>query len=296
MKDILITGGTGTLGTALVEKLYDSGHKLHVFSRDENKQKALLSKFPDIKCHIGDICNDNDLARLSKYHKFDEIYHCAASKHIELCEENVHKCIETNYVGAKKVYDCLGFNKSCKFIFFTTDKAVAPINAYGYSKAIAEKYFEEMNILKKNIWMFRWGNILGSNGSVLKIFKDNILAGKPLNITNVNMTRFWITIESAVSFVMDTMSHASNNPPQLYFPPFIRSASVVQLASSVARCVTRDPLFDLKFNLVGCRPGEKIHEAMVADSEGVKLSSINCGIFTDSELDALVHPIVRSLK
>ena len=147
---ILITGGTGTLGSALVEKYYDCAD-IWILSRDESKQKELQRKYPEIQCFTADIC---DLSDLETDEKFDYIFHTAASKHIEICELNPVRTLKTNFYGTINVY-----NKfiADNFVFFTTDKAVHPINVYGHSKALAEAYLQT----KPNYLIFRWGNVIG---------------------------------------------------------------------------------------------------------------------------------------
>ena len=159
----LIIGGTGTLGKAIVNHLItdwkQDQRNIYIYSRDETKQAKLRQKYPKINFQIGDICDKDDLIRASRI-QASHVYHCAASKHVDLCETHINKCVKINYLGTKHVYDLLG--KNCnKFWFFTTDKAVAPINAYGYSKALAEKYLQTEGT---NLVICRWGNIITCPG------------------------------------------------------------------------------------------------------------------------------------
>jgi len=276
MRHILITGGTGTLGKALIERLYEDNF-IHVLSRDENKQKALKREYPQVMCHVGDVCDREDLHRISHW-TFTHVFHCAASKHIEICEENVSKCVKVNYEGTKNVYHVLG--RFCeKFVFFTTDKAVAPINAYGYSKALAEKYLQEP--ANKNVWIFRWGNILGSTGSVLSLFVNAIKKDKPVYVTSKDMTRFWLTINSATKYVLDTIKQKK---PGSYWPPFIKSATLPELIKAIESIIGNKAIV----KTMGLRAGEKIHEAMEVNEYGVQVSSETCKRFEKDELKALI--------
>lgn len=281
---VLITGGTGTLGRSIIKRIYGQ-EEIHVLSRDENKQKRLVSKYPDIVCHPGDICNYDDLARLNSRYDYRIIFHCAASKHIEICEENVKKCVETNYLGVVSVFETLSMGNSSKFIFFTTDKAVKPVNAYGYSKALAEKYLEEQMAHFEDIYIFRWGNILGSTGSVVPLFVDQLKRTSQVDITSYEMTRFWLTIKSAVKYVLDVIE---NEESGTYCPPFMKSAAVIDLARAVAEELGMD---EYSTEEIGIRPGEKIHEDI-----SYVLNSKECEKFTIDELRSMIEPIVRAFK
>ena len=291
MKKVLIIGGTGTLGKALVKTLTTQFETLqiHIFSRDENKQKALKKDYPNLICHTGDICDRDDLIRIAQ-HKYSYVYHCAAMKHVEVCENHVNKAHKINFSGTKNVYWILGKYPSVKFIFFSTDKAVAPINVYGYTKAISEKYLLEMNAVYNNVYIFRWGNILGSTGSVIHLIMDNLLKGKPVPITDVNMTRFWLQIEEAVDFVMHTIA---SKPPGSYWPIYIRSSSLLSLVKEVASILR---IIDYEIEDIGIRPGEKIHEAMIADKNGVSVESSDYNVFTPHDLNQILYPLVNKLR
>jgi UDP-N-acetylglucosamine 4,6-dehydratase len=289
MIKVLITGGTGTLGKALVCSLYDNEDmEIHIFSRDENKQKALLREYPKLICHIGDICDRDDLNRIS-HNKYTYIYHCAALKHVEVCEDNVVKTVKVNYSGTKNVYWCLGKHPTTKFCFFTTDKAVAPINAYGMAKGLAEKFLIEQNKVSNNIYIFRWGNILGSTGSVIPIFVDQLLNKKPITITDKGMTRFWLSIDEAVEFVLQTIA---TKPTGVYWPRYIRCASLVKIVEEIAKILD---VQDYTFKDIGLRPGEKIHEAMNDTPYGPDVVSDSYSSFTDIDINRLLYPIVKRL-
>ena len=290
MIKILITGGTGTLGKALISDLYQNPSlEIHIFSRDENKQKALKLIYPNLKCHIGDVCDRDDLNRL-KHHNFVYVYHCAAMKHVEICEAHTVKCIKINYDGTKNVYWSLGKNPNTKFCFFTTDKAVAPINTYGLSKALSEKFLLEMNEVNNNCYIFRWGNILGSTGSVIPIFVRQILNEVPITITDFEMTRFWLKIEDAVAFVIATLAAKT---PGMHWPRSIKSAPLLSVVREISNILG---IKEFNVETMGLRPGEKIHEAMVDSKFGPIVTSKTYQIFEPTDLNKALTQIVRKLE
>jgi len=258
MRPILIIGGTGTLGRALVSKLYGK-YEITVFSRDENKQKALVREYPDVRCVVGDVCNRSDFKRLKFDVVFKYVFHCAAMKHIEICEDYVEKCVDTNYLGTINAYEETIFQR---FVFFSTDKAVAPINAYGHSKALAEKWLAN----KIDAITFRWGNIIGSTGSFIPNILSAVYAGKPITITDEDMTRFWIHIEEAVEFVIKNMG--KRDVEGALFPP-MKAASIKVLIEAI-KIATGE---NLKIEYVGTRPGERKHEYMINDYISLRHSS-----------------------
>lgn len=274
LREILITGGTGTLGTALIKRLYrNPDNKITVVSRDENKQKRMAKIFPDVRYRICDIsCKDDVYALGFKRPRYDHIYHCAAFKHIEVCEEHPHRTITTNYMGTKYLYDILGKDAG-RFTFFSTDKAVAPINTYGYSKALAEKYIEQF----KNTQIFRWGNIIGSTGSFLPYLVECGLADEKVYVTCPAMTRFWVYIDEAAKFVLSNADYIGKGA--LY--PKMVSASLDTVVSAVGIFLGRKiPIWPMDV-----RPGEKMHECMIADLNGVRERSCDNTLNVDEFLE-----------
>ena len=280
MKNILVTGGTGTLGRALIHELYKtSGNSITVFSRDENKQRAMAKKYPKVKYFIGDITNRRDIRDLAEEDIFDHVYHCAALKHIDICEEFVRKCVDTNYQGTVNLYDEIGKDCSC-FTFFTTDKAVAPINAYGHAKALSEHYLAQY----KNTQIFRWGNIIGSTGSFLPHLVECCIKDERVDITNPIMTRFWIYIEDAVRFVLKHKAPFRG----IMYPDDMKSSTIRVLVEAVELLMGKK----IARREVDIRPGERNHEAMGADYRGVwKWSSEN--VLTKEELAIHLEPWVK---
>jgi len=269
MKNILITGGTGTLGSKLVEYL-QYGNNITVLSRDEKKLVELRKKYSQVRIIIGDIRRPlNDREHVS----YDTIFHCAALKHVDIGEEFPDEFYQTNYQGTKNVWELSERMKVKNFVFFSTDKAVLPVNAYGYSKGMAEKFLRYCGKPK----IYRWGNIIGSRGSVIPTFVECILNDKPCVVTDSRMTRFWLTIDEAISFVLDTYDKPSAE--HLLIHPNIKSSSVLEIVELLGEILDRKPI--IKFGEI--RPGEKLHECLRTGHDYC-IRSDNCDIYSREEL------------
>ncbi|MFA7090461.1 MAG: UDP-N-acetylglucosamine 4,6-dehydratase (inverting) [Arcobacteraceae bacterium] len=257
-KNILITGGTGSFGrkfTQLILQKYKP-NKIIIFSRDELKQYEMAQEFTH-KCmrfFIGDV---RDADRLKKAMKdVDYVIHAAALKHVPIAEYNPMECIKTNINGAQNVIDAALDNGVKKVIALSTDKAANPVNLYGATKLASDKLFVAANNLvgTANIQfsVVRYGNVIGSRGSVIPYFKKLIDNGEhTLPITDEKMTRFLITLEQGVNFVLKNFERMQGGE---IFVPKIPSIKIVDLASFMAP--------HLKQTIVGIRPGEKLHEIM----------------------------------
>ena len=260
-KTILITGGTGSFGNAFVSrisKLYKP-KKLIIYSRDEYKQFHMQKKFSGKKYNflrffIGDV---RDLSRLQMAMKnVDYVIHAAALKHVPIAEYNPIEYVKTNIIGAQNIIEASLACKVKKIIALSTDKAANPINLYGATKLASDKLFVTANSLAGSqdtkFSVVRYGNVVGSRGSVAPYFKSLIESGqKTLPITHKEMTRFWITLEQAVNLVVTTFKKMIGGE---IIVPKIPSIKIVDLAKSF------NPKINLK--IIGVRPGEKIHELM----------------------------------
>ena len=257
-KNILITGGTGSFGKKYVETILSNfkPNKIVVFSRDELKQFEMSQKFND-KCMrylIGDVRDKNRLDEVCE--GIDFIIHAAALKHVPIAEFNPTECIKTNINGAQNVINAALKNNVLKVIALSTDKAANPINLYGATKLASDKLFVAANnMVGKNDTRFsvvRYGNVVSSRGSVIPFFKNLIDNGaKELPITDINMTRFLITLQSGVNFVLKNFERMQGGE---IFVPKIPSMKMVDLATALAP--------NLKHKIIGIRPGEKLHEVM----------------------------------
>lgn len=257
-KNILITGGTGSFGkkyTELILKKYKP-NKIIIFSRDELKQYEMSQDY-NHKCmryFIGDV---RDGSRLKKaMNDVDYVIHAAALKHVPIAEYNPMECIKTNINGAQNVIDACIENGVEKCIALSTDKAANPVNLYGATKLASDKLFVAANNLvgEKDISfsVVRYGNVLGSRGSVVPYFKKLIANGaKSLPITDTQMTRFMITLDQGVDFVLKNFERMRGGE---IFVPKIPSMKIVDLATAMAP--------NLPHEIVGIRPGEKLHEIM----------------------------------
>ena len=262
-KSILITGGTGTFGKAFVKKIIKTYKikRLVIFSRDEFKQYEMAqifpsSKFPFIRFFIGDVRDKNRLSLA--FENIDLVIHAAALKQVDTAEYNPFEYINTNIIGAENVIEASLNSNVKQVISLSTDKAASPINLYGATKLCSDKLFIAANNIKgsKNIKfsVVRYGNVLGSRGSVVPMFlslKNNVFP-----ITDKRMTRFNITIDEAIKFVLKSIKEAFGGE---IFIPKIPSYRIIDVAKAVnSKC---------KFELIGIRPGEKLHEEMITASD-----------------------------
>ena len=264
-KTILITGGTGSFGKKMVQIILEEykPEKLIIFSRDELKQFEMsqrwsTKKFPCIRYFLGDV---RDKERLSRaFHGVDYVIHAAALKQVPAAEYNPEEFIKTNILGGMNVIDAALINKVRKVVALSTDKACNPINLYGATKLCADKLFVAANIYgghdKTTFSVVRYGNVVGSRGSVVPFFKERAKTGI-LPITDSRMTRFWITLDQSVHFVLRVLDLASGGE---IFVPKIPSMHIVELAKAIAPECTQEE--------VGIRPGEKIHEILIGEDEG----------------------------
>ena len=257
---VLITGGTGSLGKSLVHYLLmeTKARRIAVFSRDELKQHDLRIYFKDeprLRWFLGDI---RDLDRLKRaFHGVDFVIHAAALKQVDTGEYNPMEFIKTNVLGSQNVIDASIDAGVKRVVALSTDKASSPINLYGATKLTADKLFVAANNYSytygTTFSVVRYGNVMGSRGSVIPFFKNLAGQGTPLPITDLRMTRFWISIEDAVKFVIDSLELMTGG--ELYVPR-IPSMKIVDLAHAVSA--------DSKLEEIGMRPGEKLHEEMIS--------------------------------
>jgi UDP-N-acetylglucosamine 4,6-dehydratase/5-epimerase len=261
-KTLLVTGATGSFGTKFIETVLaeHNPHAVRVFSRDELKQSELQRRFADddrLRYLIGDI---RDLSRLTRATRgVDVIVHAAALKQVPACEYNPFEAVQTNVIGAENVVSAAIENEVPITIALSTDKAVNPVNLYGATKLCAEKIVVQGNAYAADspsrFACVRYGNVVGSRGSVVPIFKAQAEMGV-ITITHPDMTRFWITLEQSVQLVLDAIDTAGGGEILI---PKIPSMKVTDLAEALAPGAEQ--------RIIGIRPGEKVHELLVTEDE-----------------------------
>lgn len=272
-KSVLITGGTGSFGKKFIETIlsrYPEVKRIVIYSRDELKQSVLkqkypANKYPQLRFFIGDV---RDAARLKRACEgIDVIIHAAAIKQVDTAEYNPDECIKTNVQGAQNVIDAALATNVKNVIALSTDKACAPINLYGATKLVSDKLITAANNMKGwrdiRFSAVRYGNVMGSRGSVIPFFMDKRKDGE-LPITHSQMTRFNISLQAGVDMVMYALE---NHLGGEIFVPKIPSYKILDLAKAIApSCTTTD---------VGIRPGEKLHEEMITETDA--LNTIDLG-------------------
>jgi UDP-N-acetylglucosamine 4,6-dehydratase/5-epimerase len=264
-KSILITGGTGSFGKAFTKAVlakWPDIKRLVIYSRDEQKQFQMaqeypFSKYPQIRFFIGDVRDEERLIRA--FRGVDYVIHAAAMKHVPIAEYNPDECIKTNVIGAQNViHACLETSVE-RVVALSTDKACAPINLYGATKLTSDKLFIAANNIRGNnpikFSVVRYGNVMGSNGSVIPFFIKKKKEGV-LPITVETMTRFNITLDGGVDMVLHALEHAWGGE---LFVPKIPSYKIMDVAKAIGP--------ECEHKVIGIRPGEKIHEEMITSSD-----------------------------
>jgi UDP-N-acetylglucosamine 4,6-dehydratase/UDP-glucose 4-epimerase len=265
-KKVLITGGTGSLGSALTQRLLtENVDTIRIFSRNENKQLEMDSKFHDdrLRFLLGDVRDYNRLTRACE--DIDIVFHAAALKHVPIIEYNPFEAIKTNVIGSQNVIDACLEEDVEKAVCIGTDKAVSPLNTYGATKSLMEKLFiTASNYLKTErhktkFIALRYGNVLGSSGSVIPKFINQIKNNGKITITDPNMTRFSISMDEALDFILKVTEIGKGSE---IFVPKLRAYSLMDV---------KDALFDLlgktDEEIVGIRAGEKVNEVLINKDE-----------------------------
>ena len=266
-KTILITGGTGSLGRALTKKLLEQNAKtVRIFSRNENKQIEMESKFNEekrLRFFLGDIRDSERL--FTALEDVDIVFHAAALKHVPKIEYNPFESIKTNVIGSQNVIDnCLKQNVQ-KVIAIGTDKAVSPLNTYGATKLLMEKLFVSANNYlnrekyRTRFHAVRYGNVLGSSGSVIPKFIQQIKNNEKIRITDSAMTRFNITMGNALDLIINTAKIGKGSE---IFIPKLKAYNIMDVKSALF-----DLLHETEYEVVGIRPGEKLHETLINEDE-----------------------------
>ena len=261
---ILITGGTGSFGNRVATKLLECRPAaIRIYSRDEKKQWEMQRSFPQLHYIIGDV---RDAERLNEAMRgVDFVFHAAALKQVPSCETYPFEAVKTNVLGSHNACTVAVANNVKVFVGLSTDKAVKPVNAMGMSKAMMEKIVCSMNQMsnKTVFCCVRYGNVMGSRGSVIPMFRQQIEAGEPLTLTVPEMTRFLLTLDQSVGLVLYAMTHAQGGEIFVRKAPACTTQALAEaMCLKYSRHGAKHPL-----KIIGIRPGEKIHEVLVNEYE-----------------------------
>lgn len=261
-KTFLITGGTGSLGQALVQRLLNYGAKVVIYSRDEGKQAQIFNDERDVVKVIGDIRDYSKLETTLKRFKVDYLIHAAALKRIDDMEFYPDECVKTNINGSDNVARAALAHNVSKCILVSTDKACQPINVYGASKFIAERLFTNHDYTSDSTVFasVRYGNVIASRGSFIPLFIDKLKNREVISVTSEEMTRFLFTLEDAVDTVLGALENAKGGE---VFVPQINSYTLPTCIEALEQITGKEA----KTKVVGLRPGEKLHEDMLAETE-----------------------------
>ena len=266
-REVLILGGTGSLGKTLIHilKAETKPHGIRIFSRDEFKQFELRNTLKaegldeNVAFLLGDVRNHKRLEMAMR--GVDVIYNCAALKQVPACEENPTEAVQTNILGAINIIEAAVCSDAKVVMHISTDKAVAPTNLYGMTKAVAERLFIDANVYTGGRFpkfsCCRYGNVIGSRGSVIPFFNKQKETGK-LTITDFEMTRFFISLQEVAEFVINRSAEAAGGE---IFIPKMESAKILDIAREIGQ--------DCEYEEIGIRDGEKIHEVLISEDESI---------------------------
>ena len=270
-KTILITGGTGSFGNAVLKELLRKGIKeIRIFSRDEKKQDDMRKNYGEdvLKFYIGDVRDYHSL--ITAVRGCDYVFHAAALKQVPSCEFYPIEALKTNVMGTENVLEASINSEVKKVVCLSTDKAVYPINSMGISKAMMEKVMisKARTTEKTIICATRYGNVMASRGSVIPLFCNQIISGKPITITNPNMTRFMMNLDNAIELVFFAFHNASSGDIFIQKAP---AASINTLSNSLLEIFNKE---NHKKNIIGTRHGEKLHEILLSKEEILKAKDL----------------------
>ena len=272
-RKLLITGGTGSFGKTVVKKwLKTEVQEIRIFSRDEKKQEDMRIHFNDkrLKFYLGDVRDYQSINEALTNVNF--VFHAAAYKQVPSCEFYPQEAVKTNILGSENVINASIFNKVSKVIMLSTDKAVYPINAMGISKAMMEKYMvSKSRLLNKDSTIFcatRYGNVMGSRGSVIPLFISQIKSGKPLTITDPSMTRFLMSLEESMDLVLYAFKYGEQGDI------FVQKAPACEI-QVLAKALIQILNSNVSMNIIGTRHGEKLYETLVSREEVFRATEID---------------------
>lgn len=262
--NILITGGAGFIGRAIIKRAHDDAWdaRFTVLSRDEQKQHVVMSRWPDVRCVLGDIRDPERLSDIFAGH--DTVLHAAALKYIPEAEFNVKECLDINVAGSRNVINA-AHGVVDRVVALSTDKAVSPLNVYGATKMLMERLIVEADLLSTDTryTCVRYGNVVGSTGSIIPRFHDAILQSQDLPITDPGMTRFWLSVDEAIDLIIHACSVDDRGVTVI---PKARSTSLDSIVDALSIVTGKD----CQTHTVGIRPGEKLSEALINEHESLR--------------------------
>lgn len=313
-KIILVTGGAGSIGSEIVRQVANyKPSKLLILDQAESPlydiQIEIKRDFPELQYEaiIADVRNVNVLEAIFEHHKPNVVYHAAAYKHVPLMEEHPSEAVLTNIVGSKNVADLAFRFKADKFVMVSTDKAVNPSNVMGASKRIAEIYIQALQQKVKNektsathFVTTRFGNVLGSNGSVVPLFKQQIEEGGPLTITHPDIIRYFMTIPEACQLVLE--AGAMGNGGEVFIFDMGKAVKILDLAKKIIRLAGFVPYKDIDIKVVGLRPGEKLYEELLSETSitlptyNEKIMIAKVETYSHLEINKHIHELINIAK
>ena len=270
-KTILIIGGTGALGKTLTKRYYND-NDIIILSRDEHKHVNMRREYPLITYHIGDVKDIDSIRNAIEDYKPHVIINTAALKHVPVCESNPYESVNVNILGHQNLIQSVkrSNHRIETLMFISTDKACAPINVYGMCKAISERLYVDFANSQNDIkvCLCRYGNVLESTGSVIPFFKQLLDKGATsLPITHKDMTRFLLTLDEAVNLIQWSYNHPESHGKIVI--PKIKALKITDIAKSLGKSSAYKR--DIKLKYIGIRPGEKLHEAMISETESFRV-------------------------
>ncbi|WP_017752689.1 SDR family NAD(P)-dependent oxidoreductase [Clostridium tyrobutyricum] len=272
-KNILVIGGTGTIGRGLIKQLVkQKPNVIRIFSRDEYKQFIMqkeLDHIAEFRFLIGDV---RDYERVERaMNEIDIVFNLAAMKHVPACEYNPSEAIKTNVLGMENVIKAAEYHNVESVLFTSSDKAINPTNSYGATKLLAEKLVQAANFSKgkarTRFAAVRFGNVMGSRGSVIPLFKKQISEGRNITITDGNMTRFMMTLSQAISLIMESAEKSYGGEAFVLKMPVIKLVDLAEVVMEETCKKLNRNLHDIKLETIGLRAGERNFEELMTYEE-----------------------------
>lgn len=301
---ILVTGGGGSIGSEICRQIAQySPRTLLIYDIYENNaydiQMELLQKYKnnlDIKVIIGSIQDKKRVDYVFSLYKPGIVFHAAAHKHVPLMEENPQEALKNNVWGTLNVAECANFHRSKKFVLISTDKAVNPTSIMGATKRIAELIIQYMNgISQTRYCAVRFGNVLGSNGSVIPLFKKQIEYGGPITITHQDVTRYFMTIWEAASLVIQSAAMMSVSGGEIFILDMGKPLKIIEIAKSLVAQYGLKLEKDIKIEYIGLRPGEKLNEELLLLEDGIIITK-NDKIFIEKTKDIDLNSYMKEMN